>query len=70
LPGQAAERDPNLVCIPPEAFRLILDTRLAMHEDLRTSRRCRVVFDALAAGLVCCIKPRPDTTPRGRDLPH
>jgi hypothetical protein len=30
---------------------------VAMHEDLRTSRRCRVVFDALAAGLGRYIAP-------------
>jgi DNA-binding transcriptional LysR family regulator len=45
------ERDEALVRILPEAFELTLDTWLAMHEDLRTSRRCRVVFDALATGL-------------------
>jgi hypothetical protein len=38
------------------AFDLTLDTWLAMHEDLRTSPRCRVVFDALAAGLGAYIK--------------
>jgi DNA-binding transcriptional LysR family regulator len=51
-----AERDEALVRVLPEAFELTLDTWLAMHEDLRTSRRCRVVFDALAAGLSGYIK--------------
>ena len=46
----------RLVRVLPEAFELTLDTWLAMHEDLRTSRRCRVVFDALAAGLGGYIK--------------
>ena len=46
-----AERNPDLVRVLPDAFTLTLDTWLAMHEDLRASRRCRVVFDALAAGL-------------------
>jgi len=51
-----AERDASLVRILPKAFRLTLDTWLAMHADLRTSRRCRVVFDALATGLNRYIK--------------
>jgi DNA-binding transcriptional LysR family regulator len=50
------KRDKTLVLVLPEAFELTLDTWLAMHEDLRTSRRCRVVFDALAAGLGGYIK--------------
>jgi DNA-binding transcriptional LysR family regulator len=50
------KRDKTLVRVLPEAFELTLDTWLAMHEDLRTSRRCRVVFDALAAGLGGYIK--------------
>jgi DNA-binding transcriptional LysR family regulator len=51
-----AARDATLVRVLPDAFALTLDTWLAMHEDLRTSRRCRVVFDALAAGLGDYIK--------------
>lgn len=47
-----ARRDPDLVRVLPDAFGLALGTWLAMHEDLRTSPRCRAVFDALAAGLV------------------
>jgi hypothetical protein len=35
----------------PESFALRLETWVAMHEDLRASRRCRVVFDALVAGM-------------------
>jgi DNA-binding transcriptional LysR family regulator len=49
-------RDERLVRVLPDAFELTLDTWLAMHEDLRTSRRCRVAFDALAAGLGAYIK--------------
>jgi DNA-binding transcriptional LysR family regulator len=49
-------RDATLMRVLPDAFELTLDTWLAMHEDLRTSRRCRVVFDALAAGLGGYIK--------------
>ena len=46
-----ARRDPDLVHILPDSLDLPLETWVAMHEDLRTSRRCRVVFDGLVAGL-------------------
>ncbi len=46
-----ARRDARLVRVLPEAFSIRLETWLAMHENLRDSRRCRVTFDALAAGL-------------------
>jgi DNA-binding transcriptional LysR family regulator len=45
-----ARRD-GLVPVLAHAFALRFDTWIAMHEDLRASRRCRVVFDALAEGL-------------------
>ncbi|MBB5754384.1 LysR family transcriptional regulator [Prosthecomicrobium pneumaticum] len=46
-----ARRDPNLERVLADFFDLPLGTFVAMHEDLRTSPRCRAVFDALAAGL-------------------
>lgn len=46
-----ARRDRNLVRVLPDAFELKLGTWLAMHENLRSTPRCRAVFDALAAGL-------------------
>ena len=46
-----ARREPQLVRVLPREFSLQLDTWLAMHEDLRESKRCAVVFAALAAGL-------------------
>jgi DNA-binding transcriptional LysR family regulator len=46
-----AARAPALVRVLPDAFRFRLDTWVTMHEDLRASPRCRVAFDALAAGL-------------------
>lgn len=46
-----ARRDPDLVRVLPGAFSIELETWLAMHEDLRASRRCRAAFEALAAGL-------------------
>lgn len=46
-----AARDPNLVPVVAEALRLDLEMWLAMHEDLRASRRLRLLFDHLAEGL-------------------
>jgi DNA-binding transcriptional LysR family regulator len=42
---------PELVRVLPKAFALKLEVWIAMHADLRSSARCRVVADALAAGL-------------------
>jgi DNA-binding transcriptional LysR family regulator len=44
-------REPRLVHLLPAALSLGLETFVVMHEDLRQSRRCRVVFDALVKGL-------------------
>jgi DNA-binding transcriptional LysR family regulator len=46
-----ARRDRTLVRVLTQAFAFSLETWVAMHEDLRASRRCRVVFDALVAGM-------------------
>ena len=46
-----ARRDPHLVRVLPDGFAHALETWVVMHEDLRATRSCRVVFDALAAGL-------------------
>lgn len=48
---QLAKRDPCLRRVLPEGFALKLDTWVIMHEDLRNSPRCRVMFDALVEGL-------------------
>ena len=45
-----ARRD-GLVRVLVKQFSLALDTWIAMHEDLRNSRCCRVTFDALVEGL-------------------
>lgn len=47
-----ASHDPDLVELLPGQFDLQLQTYLVMHETLRTVPRCRVVFDALADGLL------------------
>jgi DNA-binding transcriptional LysR family regulator len=46
-----AQRDPDLERVLPSAFDLKLGVWLAMHENLRSTPRCRAVFDGLAAGL-------------------
>jgi DNA-binding transcriptional LysR family regulator len=45
-----AARDPDLVRVLPDVV-WELPTFVAMHEDLRSLSRCRVVFDALAEGM-------------------
>lgn len=46
-----ARRNPALVHLLPGEVRLALDTWVTMHEGLRQNPRCRVVFEALVAGL-------------------
>lgn len=46
-----AARDPDLVPVLPDLFDFSLDMWLAMHEDLRQSRRVRLLFDHLAVEL-------------------
>jgi len=46
-----AKQDPNLERVLPTAVDLKLGVWLAMHENLRSTPRCRAVFDGLAAGL-------------------
>jgi DNA-binding transcriptional LysR family regulator len=46
-----ARRDPDLVAIFPGQIEFSLEMWLALHEDLRTSRRLRLMMDHLATGL-------------------
>ncbi|MEK8043991.1 LysR substrate-binding domain-containing protein, partial [Burkholderia contaminans] len=46
-----AKRDARLVRVLPDKLAMQLETWVVMHEDLRSSPRCRAVFDALADGL-------------------
>jgi DNA-binding transcriptional LysR family regulator len=46
-----ARRDADLEHVLPGAFQFKLGVWLAMHENLRSTPRCRAVFDGLAAGL-------------------
>jgi DNA-binding transcriptional LysR family regulator len=44
-----AARDPILVRVLADCFAIDLNVWIVMHEDLRTSARCRAVFDALVS---------------------
>ena len=46
-----AARDPNLVPLLADQFRFELEVWVVMHEDLKTDRRMRLMFDHLVAGL-------------------
>lgn len=46
-----ARRNSDLVRVLPDSFGFDLDVFVAMHEDLRASRRVRLMFDHLAASL-------------------
>lgn len=46
-----AHRDPDLVEVLEGQFRYELEVWVAMHEDLKTSRRMRLMFDWLVEGL-------------------
>jgi DNA-binding transcriptional LysR family regulator len=51
-----ARRDSRLVRILPEQCTLALDTWVTMHEDLRSSPRCKTTFDVLVQCLQVHIK--------------
>jgi hypothetical protein len=42
----------------PNAIQYALEVWLAMHEDLKATRRVRLVFDRLAAGLADFVRGR------------
>jgi DNA-binding transcriptional LysR family regulator len=50
-----AKRDPDLVRLFEAEFELPLETFVVMHENLKTTPRCRVTFDALVEGLLAYI---------------
>lgn len=53
---QLAARERNLVPVLHNAIKLPLEMWLVMHEDLRTVRRVRLTYDALAEGLSAYVK--------------
>lgn len=48
---QIAARDPNLVPLLEDQFGFDLEVWVVMHEDLKTDRRMRLLFDHLVRGL-------------------
>jgi DNA-binding transcriptional LysR family regulator len=46
-----ARRDEAIVRVLPKHYSLPMETWITMHEDLRSSPRCRATFDALVKGL-------------------
>jgi DNA-binding transcriptional LysR family regulator len=53
-----ARRTPELVAVLPNAFHYALEVWLVMHEDLKATRRVRLLVDHLAAGLTNYVKGR------------
>jgi DNA-binding transcriptional LysR family regulator len=51
-----ARRDDSIVRLFARHFSMQMETWISMHEDLRNSPRCRVVFDALVKGLQRYVK--------------
>ena len=51
-----AKRYPDLVPVLPGAFQFELDIWIVMHEDLKTSRRMRLVFDHLAEEMTAYVR--------------
>ena len=51
-----AAREPELVKVLGEAFSLELETFLVMHENLASTPRCRVTFDALIKGMLSYVR--------------
>ncbi|OBZ93283.1 LysR family transcriptional regulator [Pararhizobium polonicum] len=50
-----ARRDPDIVRLFKTEFELPLETFVVMHENLKTTPRCRATFDALVEGLLAYI---------------
>jgi DNA-binding transcriptional LysR family regulator len=53
-----ARKTPELVPVLPGAVRFGLEMWLVMHEDLKATRRVRLLYDALAAGLADYLRGR------------
>lgn len=51
-----AARSPDLVRVLADAFAVDLGVWIVMHEDLRSSPRCRAVFDALFDGMARIVR--------------
>ena len=51
-----ARRTPELTAVLPNAFHYAMEVWLVMHEDLKATRRVRLLFESLAAGLTDFVK--------------
>jgi DNA-binding transcriptional LysR family regulator len=51
-----AARDPDLVPVLQDQFRFEFEVWVAMHEDLKSSRRMRLMFDWLVEGLTAYVR--------------
>ncbi|MGN6376418.1 MAG: LysR family transcriptional regulator [Sphingomonas sp.] len=60
LQDPIARRDPALVPVLRELFVAHLPVWIVMHEDLRSTRRMRIAFDALVAGMAAHISAGRD----------
>ncbi|WP_442783585.1 LysR family transcriptional regulator [Collimonas fungivorans] len=60
------KNNPDLSPVLPAALKDELETWIVMHEDLRSSERCRITFDALAGGVSRYIN---DNDQLGRSAP-
>ena len=49
--SEGSSAAPALVRVLPQQLQYGLETWVVMHEDLRTSPRCKHTFDALVVGL-------------------
>jgi len=54
-----ARRSADLVPVLPNVVQFAMEVWLVMHEDLKATRRVRLLFDHLAAGLTSYVKGRP-----------
>ncbi len=61
-----ARRYRDLVSVLPGAIEFELDVWIAMHEDLKTSRRMRLMFDHLAKEMAAYTRPPPKIRPQNR----
>jgi DNA-binding transcriptional LysR family regulator len=55
-----AARDPNLVGVLRDQFVIEMECWVAMHEDLKSSRRMRLMFDHLVGRLTAYLAEAPD----------
>lgn len=64
LQDPIAIRDPALEPVLPDLFTAHLPVWIAMHEDLRATRRIRTVFDALVQGMTAHVRAAEDPAQR------